>query len=78
MEISLESVELYADPHSILPNHTEGHRLNGCDVLSRKAGLRLGKHATVVEEDPNQDKLRKISVLLWDVNPGLPDGRPRC
>ena len=30
-------------PHSILPNHTEGHRLNGHDTLSRKAGLRLGK-----------------------------------
>ena len=65
-------------PHSILPNHTEGHRLNGRDVLSRKAGLRLGKDSTGVEEYPNQDKLHKISVLLWDLNPGLPDGRPRC
>ena len=35
-------------PHSILPNHTEGHRLNGRDVLSRKAGLRLGKDSTWV------------------------------
>ena len=35
LEISLESVELYAVPHSILPNHTEGHRLNGRDALSR-------------------------------------------
>ena len=65
-------------PHSILPNHTEGHRLNGRDVLSRKAGLRLGKDSTGVEEYPNQDKLHKISVLRWDLNPGLPDGRPRC
>jgi len=78
LEISLESVESYADPHSILPNHTEGHRLNGRDALSRKAGLRLGKDSTGVEEYPNQDKLHKISVLLWDLNPGLPDGRPRC
>jgi len=61
-----------------LPNHTEGHRLNGRDKLSRKAGLRLGKDSTGVEEYPNQDKLHKISVLLWDLNPGLPDGRPRC
>ena len=61
-----------------LPNHTEGHRLNGRDELSRKAGLRLGKDSTGVEEYPNQDKLHKISVLLWDLNPGLPDGRPRC
>ena len=61
-----------------LPKHTEGHRLNGRDVLSRKAGLRLGKDSTGVEEYPNQDKLHKISVLLWDLNPGLPDGRPRC
>ena len=61
-----------------LPNHTEGHRLNGRDALSRKAGLRLGKDSTGVEEYPNQDKLHKISVLLWDLNPGLPDGRPRC
>jgi hypothetical protein len=65
-------------PHSILPNHTEGHRLNGRDALSRKAGLRLGKDSTGVEEYPNQDKLHKISVLRWDSNPGLPDGRPRC
>merc|ERR1712051_740615 len=61
-----------------LPNHTEGQRLNGRDELSRKAGLRLGKDSTGVEEYPNQDKLHKISVLLWDLNPGLPDGRPRC
>ena len=60
-----------------LPNHTEGHRLNGRDELSRKAGLRLGKDSTGVEEYPNQDKLHNISVLLWDLNPGLPDGRPR-
>ena len=33
-----------------LPNHTEGHRLNGRDELSRKAGLRLGKDSTGVEE----------------------------
>jgi hypothetical protein len=46
--------------------------------LSRKAGLRLGKDSTGVEEYPNQDKLHKISVLRWDLNPGLPDGRPRC
>ena len=65
-------------PYSILPNHTEGHRLNGRDALSRKAGLRLGKDSTRVEEYPNQDKLHKISVPLWDLNPGLPDGRPRC
>ena len=31
-----------------LPNHTEGHRLNGRDALSRKAGLRLGKDSTGV------------------------------
>ena len=60
-------------PYSILPNHTEGHRLNGRDALSRKAGLRLGKDSTGVEEYPNQDKLHKISVLRWDLNPGLPD-----
>ena len=65
-------------PHSILPNHTEGHQLNGRDALSRKAGLGLGKDSTGVEEYPNQDKLHKISVLRWDSNPGLPDGRPRC
>jgi hypothetical protein len=35
-------------PHSILPNHTEGHGLNGRDALSRKAGLRLGKDSTGV------------------------------
>ena len=62
-------------PHSILPNHTEGHRLNGRDALSRKAGLRLGKDCTGVEEYPNQDKLHKISVLRWDSNPGLSGGR---
>ena len=61
-----------------LPNHTEGQQLNGRDELSRKARLRLGKDSTGVEEYPNQDKLHKISVLLWDSNPGLPDGRPRC
>ena len=61
LEISLESVESYADPHSILPNHTEGHRLNGRDVLSRKAGLRLGKDSTGVEASPNQDKLRRMN-----------------
>ena len=48
-------------PHSILPNHTEGHRLNGGDVLSRKAGLRLGKDSTGVEASPNQDKLRRMN-----------------
>ena len=48
MEISLESVESHAVPHSILPNHTEGHRLNGRDALSRKAGLRLGKDSAGV------------------------------
>ena len=48
-------------PHSILPNHTEGHRLNGRDVLSRKAGLRLGKDSTGVEASPNQDKLRRMN-----------------
>ena len=52
--------------------------MNGRDALSRKAGLRLGKDSTGVEEYPNQDKLHKISVLLWDLNPGLPDGRQRC
>ena len=41
-------MESYADPHSILPNHTEGHRLNGRDALSRKAGLRLGKDSAGV------------------------------
>ena len=46
-----------------LPNHAEGHRLNGRDTLSRKAGLRLGKDSTGVEEYPNQGKLHKISVL---------------
>ena len=61
-----------------LPNHTEGHRLNGREALSRKAGLRLGKDSIGVEEYPNQDKLHKISVLRWDLNPGLPDGRRRC
>jgi hypothetical protein len=35
-------------PHSILPNHTEGHRLNRRDALSRKAGLRLGKDSAGV------------------------------
>ena len=33
-----------------LPNHNEGHQLNGRDALSRKAGLRLGKDSTGVEE----------------------------
>ena len=47
LEISLESVE--------------GHRLNGRDVLSRKAGLRLGKDSTGVEASPNQDKLRRMN-----------------
>ena len=61
LEISLESVESHAEPHSILPNHTEGHRLNGRDVLSRKAGLRLGKDSTGVEASPNQDKLRRMN-----------------
>ena len=65
-------------PHSMLPSQTEGHRLNRRDELSQKAGLRLGKVSTGVEEYPNQDKLHKISVLRWDSNPGLPDGRPRC
>ena len=55
MEIYLESVELHAVPHSILPNHNEGHQLNGCDALSRKAGLRLGKDSAGVEARPNQD-----------------------
>ena len=64
-------------PHSMLPNQTEGHRLNGRDELSQKAGVRLGKVSTGVEY-PNQDKLHKISVLLWDLNPGLPHGRPSC
>ena len=32
-----------------LPNHTEGHQLNGRDALSRKAGLRLGKNSAGVE-----------------------------
>ena len=31
-----------------LPNHTEGHRLNGHDALSRKVGLRLGKDSAGV------------------------------
>ena len=31
-----------------LPNHTEGHQLNGRDALSRKAGLRLGKDSAGV------------------------------
>ena len=35
-------------PHSILPNHTEGHRLKGRDALSRKAGLKLGKDSAEV------------------------------
>ena len=48
-------------PHSILPNHTEGHQLNGHDALIRKAGLRLGKDSTGVEASPNQDKLRRIN-----------------
>jgi hypothetical protein len=61
LEISLESVESHAVPHSILPNHTEGHRLNGRDALSRKAGLRLGKDSTGVEASPNQDKLRRMN-----------------
>jgi hypothetical protein len=58
LEISLESMELHAVPHSILLNHTEGHRLNGRDALSRKAGLSLGKDSAGVEASPNQDKLR--------------------
>ena len=37
--------------------HTEGHRLNGRDALSRKAGLRLGKDSAGVEASPNQDKV---------------------
>ena len=32
----------------------------------------------LVEEYPNQDKLRKISVWQSDSSLGLPDGRPRC
>ena len=48
-KISLESVESHAVPHSILPNHTEGHRLNGRDALSRKAGLRLGKVTSILK-----------------------------
>ena len=36
-----------------------------------------GQQSTV-EDYPNQDKLRKISVRRSDSNPGLPDGRPRC
>ena len=48
MEISLESVESHAVPHNILPNHTEGHRLNGRDALSGKAGSRLGKDSAGV------------------------------
>jgi hypothetical protein len=35
-------------PRSILPNHTEGQRLNECDALSRKARLRLGKDSAGV------------------------------
>ena len=35
-------------PHGILPNHTEGHRVNGRDALSRNAGLRLGNDSTWV------------------------------
>ena len=35
-------------PHSILPNHTEGHQLNRRDALSRKVGLRLGKDSAGV------------------------------
>ena len=35
-------------PQSRLPNHTEGHRLNGRDALSRKAVLRLGKDSAGV------------------------------
>ena len=42
-------------PHSILPNHTEGHQLNGRDTLSRKAGLRLDKDSTGIEASPNQE-----------------------
>jgi hypothetical protein len=48
-------------PHSKLQNHTEGHGLNGCDALSRNAGLRLGKDSTEVEASPNQDKLRRMN-----------------
>ena len=48
LEISLESMESHAVPHSILTNHTEGHRLNRRDTLSRKAGLRLGKDSAGV------------------------------
>ena len=49
-------------PHSILPNHTEqGHRLNGHDALSRKAGLRLDKDSAGVEASPNQDKLCQMN-----------------
>jgi hypothetical protein len=46
LEISLEFVESHAVLHSILPNHTEGHRSNGRDALSWKAGLRMVKDST--------------------------------
>ena len=59
-------------PHSILPNHTEGHRLNGRDVLSRKAGLRLGKDSTGVEEYPNQDKTTQDFRAAMGFEPGSP------
>ena len=48
-------------PHSKLLNHTEGHRLNGRDTLSRKAGLRLGKDSTGVEASPNQEILHQMN-----------------
>ena len=54
-------------PHSILTNHTEGHRLNGHDALSRKAGLRLGKDSTGVEASPNSVNVNKY-CRLWGSN----------
>ena len=64
-------------PHRMLLNHTEGHdwTIGGSE---KEAGWRFDKDFTGVEEYPNQDKLRKISVRRSDSNPRLPDGRPRC
>ena len=56
-------------PHSILTNHTEGHRLNGHDALSRKvkAGLKLGKDSAGV----GVKNLLGQSSLKYCLRPGL-------
>ena len=51
-----------------LPNHTEGHRLNGRDALSRKAGLRLGKDSAGVGV---KNLLGQSSLGLEPLSPGM-------